>query len=83
MEGGVDSPFMRALFALVSLLALAGLVSTARGDDSTAPKPKGSSFAPHRGGSHVYGTPIQRPILHKRHKPAKAPSKASPTPPPR
>ena len=38
-------------------------------DTSTGPhKAKPSSFAPHHSGKHVYGAPIQHPILHKHHK---------------
>ena len=35
-------------------------------------RPKGSAFAPHHTKSHVYGTPINKPILHKRKKAAKS-----------
>jgi hypothetical protein len=48
-------------------LALPGLAMAT--DTATAPhRAKPSSFAPHHGGKHVYGAPIQQPILHKRHK---------------
>ncbi|HLY53107.1 MAG TPA: hypothetical protein VKQ31_08870 [Steroidobacteraceae bacterium] len=56
----------------MSLFALAvpavATVATAGSDDSKTAKPKASSFAPHHGGKHAYGAPIQHPILHKRHK---------------
>ena len=46
------------------------------------PKAKASSFAPRHTKSHVYGTPVAKPILHKRNKrkqPA-APAGAPPRP---
>lgn len=55
--------------AVVSLLVLAGAATaTAAADDSKTAKPKASSFAPHHTKSHIYGTPIAKPILHKRKK---------------
>jgi hypothetical protein len=64
---------------VVSVVLLAGAASATTGaDDSKTPKPKASSFAPHPTGRRVYGAPIQRPILHKRHKPGASASKASP-----
>jgi hypothetical protein len=58
-----------SLVALISLVALASpALAIAGSDGSNTAKPRASSFAPHHGGKHVYGAPIQRPILHKRHK---------------
>jgi hypothetical protein len=66
-----------------SLIALAalflGAAAAAAAGDSTDPKrPKASSFAPHHTRSHVYGTPVSKPILHKRkkRKPPAAPAGA-------
>lgn len=54
---------------MLSVLVLAGSASVvAAGADPSKPKSKPSSFAPHHSGKRVYGTPIQRPILHKRSK---------------
>ena len=57
---------------MASALVLAGTaaaaVASAGSDDSKTPKPKASSYAPHQTKSHVYGTPIAKPILHKRKK---------------
>jgi hypothetical protein len=36
----------------------------------TGPKPKPSSFAPHHTASRTFGTPVSKPILHKRTRPA-------------
>jgi hypothetical protein len=62
----------------VCSLVLAALVGTgsALGDPQTDTKPQPSSFAPHHSKSHVYGAPIQKPLVHKRKKrkpPAPAP----------
>jgi hypothetical protein len=52
--------------------------AAAAGSNGEPVKSKPSSFAPHRGHSHVYGVPIQPPIFTAptHHKPQK------PTPPP-
>ena len=56
-----------------ALLALmAGRSALADLPDSTHKKPKASSFAPHHTTSHVYGTPVGKPILHKHKKPPHA-----------
>jgi hypothetical protein len=60
------------------VLVLAGAASAAAGaDDSSTAKPKASSFAPHHTQSHVYGTPIAKPILHKRKKHTQPPAPAN------
>jgi len=43
-------------------------IAGARDTSADPHKSKPSSFAPHHSGKHVYGAPIQHPILHKRHK---------------
>jgi hypothetical protein len=65
-----------ALALLTAAVSCAALADPA----DPAAKPKPSSFAPHHTQSHVYGTPIAGPILHKRRKPAKsaAPAPAAP-----
>lgn len=72
MRSATHLPGAVAGSLLVSLLVLAGAATataaTAGSDDSKTPKPKPSSFAPHPTKSHVYGTPIAKPILHKRKK---------------
>ncbi|HUL47044.1 MAG TPA: hypothetical protein VLV25_08075 [Steroidobacteraceae bacterium] len=56
-----------SLAAAVALLALPG--GAAAGTDPTHPRPpKASSFAPRHSKSHVYGSPVSKPILHKRNK---------------
>jgi hypothetical protein len=54
----------------VLLAAALGPAALAAPGDPPA-KPKGSAFAPHHTRSHVYGTPIAKPILHQRKKPVK------------
>jgi hypothetical protein len=67
-----------AVSLIASALVLAGAApATASADDSKKATPKASSFAPHSTGRHVYGAPIQGPILHKRHKQGGSTSKAS------
>jgi len=67
-------------------LALAAFVARgAAGADpppDTQPKPKASSYAPHRTRSHVYGTPVSKPIVHRQKKRAHpaAPAAASTEP---
>jgi hypothetical protein len=46
----------------VAALAVAG---TALADPQTDKPPKASSYAPHHTRSHVYGTPVSKPILRK------------------
>jgi hypothetical protein len=51
----------------VSGLVLTGAAAATPGaGDSATAKSKVSSFAPHHTKSQVYGTPIARPIVHKR-----------------
>jgi len=68
-----------AACALVLLAAAPGPAALAAPAD-TPPKPKPSSFAPHHTASHVYGTPISKPILHQRKKPAKRSARAPAAP---
>ncbi len=58
------------LTACALILAAFAAAGSAAADppSGTAPKPKASSFAPQHTRSHVYGTPIAKPILHKRKK---------------
>lgn len=64
-------------------LALVGAATAiAGGSDSTPAKPRPTSFAPHHTRSHVYGTPVSKPILHKRKKRTqRAAPAAAPAPP--
>jgi hypothetical protein len=68
------------LALLACALALQGAPGAGMaGTDSTDPRaPKPSSLAPHPTAKRNFGTPIQKPILHKRKK-HKAP--AAPAPP--
>lgn len=50
------------------MLAALAVAGAALADPQTDKKPKASSFAPHPTKSHVYGTPISKPILHKQKK---------------
>ena len=67
---------MKAAMCWMLCLALCGLAAAHAARCATPASPgthgpvKASSFAPHaRSGSHVYGTPIQKPILKYRPKP--------------
>ena len=53
----------------VALLALLAGRSALADPADSAHKHKASSFAPHHTTSHVYGTPVGKPILHKHKKP--------------
>jgi hypothetical protein len=64
---------------LVLLAAALGPAALAGPGDPPG-KPKASSFAPHHTRSHVYGTPIAKPILHQRKKPAKSAARAPAAP---
>jgi len=58
-------PLLSALlWCAVLLPGISGALDTS----ATPHKSKPSSFAPRHSGKHVYGAPIQHPILHKRHK---------------
>jgi hypothetical protein len=63
----------------LSFLAVPGTAG-AGADPSKADAAKPSSFAPHHPKSHVYGAPIQKPIVHKRkkRKPPAAPAPIEP-----
>jgi hypothetical protein len=74
---------MRALLALaacaLTLLTVPGAAMA--GADPTDPKPpKPSSFAPHPTAKRAFGTPVSKPILHKRtkRKPPATPAPAEP-----
>jgi hypothetical protein len=62
------------------MLAALAAAGTAFAAPPTDKKPKASSFAPRHTKSHVYGTPVSKPILHKRKKrtPPAAPAPAEP-----
>ncbi|HEX4619729.1 MAG TPA: hypothetical protein VH135_08355 [Steroidobacteraceae bacterium] len=65
----------------MSVLVLTGAAAATPGaGDSAAAKPKASSFAPHHPKSRVYGTPVSKPIAHKRKK-RKPPAAAAPAEP--
>jgi len=57
--------------AMVLLALTAGQRALADPTDSTH-QHKASSFAPRHTTSHVYGTPVGKPILHKHKKPPHA-----------
>ena len=65
------APVRRAAACGLALLALALGPQALAGPGDPPNKPKGSAFAPHHTQNHVYGTPIAKPILHQRKKPAK------------
>ena len=71
---------MPALAACALVLAALAVAGTALADPQTPEKPKPSSFAPHHTRSHVYGAPIQKPLVHKRKK-RKAPATPAPVEP--
>jgi len=56
----------------LALLALAGsgAVPADTSNSQEQKKAKASSFAPHHGKNHVYGSPVSKPVLHKRKKAA-------------
>lgn len=62
---------------LAAALAVAGSAFADPQNDKT---PKANSFAPHHSRRHVYGTPVSKPILHKRKK-RKPPAAAVPAEP--
>lgn len=49
----------------LALLTLAAGNAALADPSDSKPKAKPSSFAPHHTGSHVYGAPIAKPIVHK------------------
>jgi hypothetical protein len=57
-----------ALAACALALAASAVAGSALADPQTGDKAKASSFAPHHTKSHVYGAPIQKPLVHKRKK---------------
>lgn len=73
----VAACFPKAISLVVTVLVLAGAATAAGADDSTKAKPRASSFAPHHTKSRVYGTPIAKPILHKRRKHTQRPAPAT------
>ena len=54
-----------AILSLIFLFVVGNVATVASADPKDQKPRKPSSFAPHH---TVYGAPIQRPILHKRHK---------------
>jgi len=76
-SGGVRA---RAALLACALALLAAAAAAAASADPAANtrKPKASSFAPRHTQSHTYGTPIAKPYLHKRRKPAPATPHAAP-----
>lgn len=71
----------QATCALVCALMLAAAAAGAAGTDPASGTPgkpaKASSLAPHHTKGHVYGAPIQKPIVHKRKKRARAAAPAT------
>jgi hypothetical protein len=64
---------------VITFLAAPG--AAAAGTDSTnQTHAKPSTFAPHPTSKRAFGAPIQSPIVHKRHRQAKPPSKVARTP---
>lgn len=74
------APVRRAAACVLVLLAAALGPAALAGPGDPPNKPKGSAFAPHHTRSHVYGTPIAKPILHQRKKPAKSAARAPAAP---
>jgi hypothetical protein len=75
---------MRTIAIMLLAITLAGPARSVAGATATAPGSKPSSYVPQTGThSHVYGTPIQTPILghakasHHKHARTKAPTGAS------
>jgi len=62
----------------LALLALSGSGAVLADPPTSDKKPKASSFAPHHANSRVYGSPVSKPILHKRKK--AAPARPAPGP---
>jgi hypothetical protein len=61
----------RAFLGACALILAALAAASSAGADpqsGTNPKAKASSFAPHHTKGHAFGTPIAKPILHKRKK---------------
>ena len=73
--------WLAACALVLAALAPAGM-AVADPPSDTKPEAKASSFAPqHSNKSHVYGTPVGKPILHKpkkRPRPAPAAAPAEP-----
>jgi hypothetical protein len=67
---GVPAPAAAGAL-LLAALAAAGTALADPSPSGARPKAKASSFAPHQTKSHVYGTPVSKPILHKRKKRAR------------
>jgi hypothetical protein len=82
LEVPAPRPVTRALLALVACaLTVLSVPEAMGGTDSTNPKAaKPSSFAPHPTAKRAFGTPVSKPILHKRKKraPPAAPAPAEP-----
>jgi len=71
---------MPALAACALVLTALAPAGHALADPPTDTRAKPSSFAPRHSKSHVYGAPIQKPIVHKRkkRKPPAAPAPVEP-----
>lgn len=68
--------------AAAALAVAGGGAARADQPSDTRPKARASSFAPRHGKSHVYGTPVSKPILHKQKKrPHRAAPAAAPAAP--
>ena len=83
MNGPPVPGFLRHAIASLTcaLTFLAAPGAAAAGTDSTNPaQAKPSSFAPHPTSKRAFGAPIQAPIVHKRHRQGKPPSKIARTP---
>jgi len=68
--GGGPRPIARwvAAWALVLTALAAGGAAAADPPSDTKHEAKPSSFAPHHTKSHVYGTPVGKPVLQKQKK---------------
>ena len=69
-----------AAVLLGATLSLALAASALADPADNTHKHKASSFAPHHTTSHVYGTPVGKPILHKHKKPSHASKPAADAP---
>ena len=72
--------FFKGVWLGALALLASGAMAAASADPTDAKPPKPSSFAPHPTAKRAFGTPVSKPILHKRkkHKPPAAPAPAEP-----
>lgn len=67
---------------LLAVCVLAALTGSAFADPKTGAPAPASSFAPHPTRQRAFGAPIQKPILHRRHKRTARPATAAKAPAP-